>query len=101
MSLKNIDMQLAVQRADQASRVQQQMNREAQIMNMHAAQTVQKQEEEKTKTVLRREETGKLTLRTDDKGRHLPEKGKQGRQKRKDQKLSHHPYKGKFIDTSG
>lgn len=101
MSLKNIDMQIAVQRANQASKVQEHLNREAQLMNMHAAQTVQKQEEQKIKTVLRREETGKLSLRTDEEGRNAFKRKQDRRKQTKNEKKSPHPYKGKFVDTSG
>ncbi len=101
MSLKNIDMQLAVQRTENASRLQHTMNREAQLMNMAAAHTVQKQEEKKTKTVLRREEAGKLALRNDKRERTLYKHRRGSKQKNADGEEMLHPYKGKFIDTNG
>ena len=101
MSLKNVDLQIAVQRQDQASRIQQQMNREGQMMNLQAAQTVQKQEEQKMRTVQRREETAGAVLRPDERQRHRSKKKKERRRKERERKRTSHPYKGKFIDTSG
>lgn len=103
MSLKAIEMQIALPRTHDAGKIQEQLQQRGQHLQDHAAQRVTKEDELKRKTVFKNEQKTKARLNKDDSSAsHQEQESKQNKQK-KNPKLDHHdhPYKGKRIDYSG
>ncbi|HAQ06188.1 MAG TPA: hypothetical protein DCR24_01115 [Bacillus bacterium] len=105
MSLKAIEMQIALPRTHEAGKIQEQLQQRGQHLQDQAAQRVTKEDELKRKTVIKNEQKSEARLNKDGSGSSHHEnenKNKETKQK-KNSKLNHphHPYKGKRIDYSG
>lgn len=106
MSLKVIEMQIALPRTQDAGKIQEQLQQRSQIQLDHAAQEVQKEVLKKEHSVVKEERKLPVQFHAQ---QGNPDKGpfvKQTKKKKKDdEKISsssqQHPYKGQSIDYSG
>ncbi len=106
MSLKAIEMQIALPRTQDAGKIQEQLQQRSQVQLDHAAHEVQKQVEKNEHSVVKEER--KLPVQFNEQEGN-PDKGpfsKQTNKKKKEEKKTttssqQHPYKGQSIDYSG
>ncbi|MCE4048286.1 MULTISPECIES: hypothetical protein [Bacillaceae] len=101
MSLKAIEMQVALPRTYDAGKIQEQQDQRGQLMNNHALQATLQEELKKRTSVVKGEEKGNVSNNNqqDRESADLPK----GKKKRTQEELSlpDHPYKGNMIDYSG
>lgn len=104
MSLKAIEMQVALPRTHDAGKIQEQFQQRSQISHDLASREMQKEVEKHEKSVLKNSQKDKLSLKKDDSSdfdeqNHAREEKKKNK---KDPEIKHvHPYKGNAIDFSG
>lgn len=103
MSLKAIEMQVALPRTHDAGKIQEQLQQRGQHLQEHAAQSVTKEDELKRKTVIKNNQKQEARLNKENgDSNQKQEQGKQDKQDKNDKPVQqHHPYKGKVIDYSG
>lgn len=103
MSLKAIEMQIALPRTQDAGKIQEQLQQRGQHLQEHAAQSVTKEDELKRKTVIKNNQKQEAHLNKDDgSSNQNQEQSRHNKQKNNDNHIQqHHPYKGKVIDYSG
>jgi hypothetical protein len=102
MSLKAIEMQIALPRTHDAGKIQEQLQQRGQHLQEHAAQSVAKEDDLKRKTVMKNNQ--KQEARLNQEGGQPGHQHQNGRGDQKNDDLPaqpHHPYKGKVIDYSG
>ncbi|PLR77661.1 hypothetical protein CU633_09645 [Bacillus sp. V3-13] len=102
MSLKSIEMQVALPRTQDAGRIQEQLQQRGQHLIEHAAESVQKNEEKQRKTVQKNEQKGEVKMSKDESKKQddgSKQESKQEKEKKAAKEL--HPYKGTIIDYSG
>jgi hypothetical protein len=103
MSLKAIEMQIALPRTHDAGKIQEQLQQRGQHLQEHAAQSVTKEDDLKRKTVVKNNQ--KQEARLNQEGSSSGKQQQNGRKDPKDKNdqpdQPHHPYKGKVIDYSG
>ncbi|WAA13580.1 hypothetical protein [Fervidibacillus halotolerans] len=102
MSLKNVEMQIAIPKTVDAGKIQHDQNNRALIMNAQTHISVEKNEERKRKTVSKNHETNNLKLKKDGRGNNqssFSEREIEQQQNAKEEEM--HPFKGKFIDYKG
>lgn len=104
MSLKSIEMQIALPRTIEAGKIQEQLQQRGQNMNDFAAMRTQKEEEQKRTSVVKHEQKANVKLSQDEKDNQKGSQN-QGDNERKKAKMNDikekHPYKGNVIDFSG
>lgn len=104
MSLKAIEMQIALPRTQDAGKIQEQLQQRGQHLQEHAAQRVTKEDELKRKTVIKNNQKQEARLNKDD-GSTNPNQEQSHPDKKENSENQHiqqnHPYKGKVIDYSG
>lgn len=105
MSLKVIEMQIALPRTQDAGKIQEQLQQRSQIQLDHAAHAVRKEVEKKEHTVVKEERKSPVQLNAKegnpDKGPFLKQKQKKKDEKKTISTSQQHPYKGQSIDYSG
>jgi len=103
MSLKNIEMQIAVPRTQDAGKLQSELMERGHIFNSQANTTVQKEEEQKRKTVVHKDDVEKARWRKEGNGTsHNVRDSAENRGEVETIEVPvQHPYKGKYIDFSG
>ncbi|MGA9228071.1 MAG: hypothetical protein WB217_17115 [Mesobacillus sp.] len=104
MSLKAIEMQIALPRTQDAGKIQEQLQQRGQHLQEHAAQSVKKEDELKRKTVIKNNQKQETRLNKDDRSsNHNQEQSNPDKKKNSENhnKQQNHPYKGKVIDYSG
>lgn len=103
MSLKAIEMQIALPRTHDAGKIQEQIQQRGQHLQEHAVQSVNKEDELKRKTVIKNNQKQEAMLTKDEhSSNQQQEQNRQHRQNKNEEPLQqHHPYKGKIIDYSG
>ncbi|WP_423410049.1 hypothetical protein AABM38_08895 [Heyndrickxia sp. MSNUG] len=104
MSLKAIEMQIALPRTQDAGKIQEQLQQRGQHLQQHAAQSVTKEDELKRKTVIKNNQKQEARLNKDDgSSNHHQEQRNPDKNKNSETQHIHpnHPYKGKVIDYSG
>ena len=105
MSLKAIEMQIALPRTQDAGKVQEQLLQKNLIQQDHATYQGRKEDERKQTTVMGEEQ--KLPTHfyekegSADKGPFLIQQRKKDKKKKTTVNKDSHPYKGKSIDYSG
>lgn len=100
MSLKAIELQVALPRTHDAGKVQEQLHQRSQITQDLATREMQKEIKKQETTVLKNQPKGNV----DDKHDGSPKQNQhyiRKRNKRKEELNSSHPYKGNAIDYSG
>jgi hypothetical protein len=103
MSLKSIELQVALPRTTEAGKIQEQLQQRGQAMGEIAAEKTRKEEEKNRNTVIKQEQKQNVSLgqkeRNNHKGRDEP--GQKEKQKKDSSREQSHPFKGKVIDYSG
>ncbi|PLS16702.1 hypothetical protein CVD28_16635 [Bacillus sp. M6-12] len=102
MSLKSIEMQVALPRTHDAGKLQEQIQQRGQLMHDHASREVHKENEKKRSSVMKHEANEKPGFPGEGQSNgsssgYQPKK----RKKNIEEKNQNHPYKGKNIDFSG
>jgi hypothetical protein len=104
MSLKAIELQIALPRTHEAGKLQEGWQQRNQLAQHHASHEVHKEDEKKRTAVIKQEQKELPSLHTGDPGagqegnRRPPQKKKTKDTK---EKKYQHPYKGTSIDYSG
>jgi len=99
MSLKGVELQIAIPKTFDAGKVAEQLQQQNNISQANAQAATERQLEKNRETVLQSSESAKLD-------EHDP-RNQQGQQqqkrnkKKQQQKNSKHPFKGNFVDFSG
>lgn len=101
MSLKAIEMQIALPRTHDAGKIQEQIQQRGQHLQEHAAQRVTKEDELKRKTVIKNNQKQEARLNKDGNSSSQQDSGRQQQKKQEEPLQQNHPYKGKIIDYSG
>ncbi|TKC18681.1 hypothetical protein [Robertmurraya kyonggiensis] len=100
MSLKAIEMQVALPRTLDAQKLQEQMQQRGQLQTDFATDNVKKEDIKKEQTVLKQEQ--KDIARFQKERNQDQHSGEHGEKKEKHhQKKEKHPYKGTHVDFSG
>jgi hypothetical protein len=102
LSLKAIEMQVALPRTVDAAKMQEQLMQRGQLMNEQANMKVHEEEVKQRTTVVKQEHKDNAEFKKHGGNPEQPAKEKKERLKKTNQPLSNpHPYKGNFIDYSG
>ncbi|MEW9108616.1 hypothetical protein ACQCT6_08865 [Cytobacillus gottheilii] len=102
MSLKAIEMQVALPRTQDAGKLQEQLQQRGQVMQDIASQAALKEEERKRTSVIANSDANSVSLTDkDQKGQQQQEQSERKHQKKDQTVKESHPYKGKLIDYSG
>ena len=105
MSLKSIEMQIALPRTMEAGKIQEQLQQRGQNMNDFAAIRTQKEEEQKRTSVIKQEQKSNVKLSQDEKENRNGTQDHEDKERKKSKKMNEmkekHPYKGNVIDYSG
>lgn len=106
MSLKAIEMQVAIPRTPTAGKIQDQLQQRGQVVQDHIGMEQTKEDEKKRKQVLEATETEKNRLNNDDEsssGKNPKQDNQNKQQEQRPQEIekAKHPYKGNFVDFSG
>ncbi len=98
MSLKGLELQIAIPKTFDAGKVAEQLQQQSTISQAHAQEATERQLERNRETVLQSSETSKFK----DSDPRNQQNGQQQRNKKKQQpKNSKHPFKGNFVDFNG
>lgn len=101
MSLKSIEMQVALPRTLDATKLHDQLQQRGQLINDQAHEEVKKELEKQRNFVVKNENLAHTTLHNQ-KHEHKKDEHEQHTDKEKQNvKHEYHPYKGNFIDYSG
>jgi hypothetical protein len=105
MSLKSIEMQVALPRTFEASKIHEELSHRGQGMNNQAAQEMKQDELKQRNTVLKQEQkdAAKLNHEGEHSNNQRDHKGKQPKSKQSNPQptAEKHPFKGNLIDFSG
>ena len=104
MSLKSIEMQIALPRTMEAGKIQEQLQQRGQNMNDLAAMRNQKEAEEKRTSVIKQEQKSNVKLSQEDKDKQNSPQNNEDKERKKakmEEMKEKHPYKGNIIDYSG
>ena len=104
MSLKAIELQIALPRTHDAGKIQEQLQNRGQQLIEHAAEQEKKSAETKNKTVHRQEKNNPAEWKN-----HPDDRQQKNQRQNDEEEKNHsafsqakiHPYKGKQIDTMG
>ncbi len=104
MSLKLIELQVALPRTQDAGKLQEQMQQRGQNMQDHISASLLKQDEKKRKQVVKNEKKEKSSLELNQRSSingHGPNSRDKDNSENSKEAQEEHPYKGKFIDFNG
>jgi hypothetical protein len=102
MSLKAIEMQIALPRMQDASKLQEQIQQRGQQQNDVAANSVTKEVEKNRISVNKQEQKEKARLKEQEREKNGHQQGEKNRKMKESQPVKEvHPYKGNFFDFSG
>jgi hypothetical protein len=102
MSLKAIEMQVALPRTLDVGKIQEQMQQRSQNMINIANDAVQHESEKKSNSVIKNEQSAETKLNKDEKKHNQNgQKHEHVRSQPEEKEKEHHPYKGTVIDYSG
>lgn len=100
MSLKAIEMQVALPRTLDAQKLQEQMQQRGQLQTDFATENVKKEDIKKEQTVLKQEQKDIARFRKNgNQDHHADERGE--KKDKQHQQKENHPYKGMHVDFSG
>lgn len=103
MSLKSIELQVAIPRTFEAGKVQEKQQQREQIVYENTS-AVQKDAEIKRNQINKNEKSSEAKLhhdKKDKKQQHDTKENQHREANKKEEKTEQHPYKGTFIDYSG
>lgn len=103
MSLKSIEMQVALPRTMEAGKIQEQLQQRGQNINDFATERTHKEEKQQRETVVKQEQKANVKLSQDDRNGHNKKDSKQNKKNKNSKSADRekHPYKGNVIDYSG
>lgn len=103
MSLKTIELQIAIPRTQDASKIQNELNERSNHANAQASIAVVKEDEKRCKTVIKNGATSKLQTNLDDKYNKEKDEQSLPKKSRRDEgePSTNHPFKGHIIDIRG
>ncbi|WP_394137079.1 hypothetical protein [Cytobacillus oceanisediminis] len=103
MSLKSIELQVALPRTIEAGKIQEQLQQRGQAMGEIAAEKTRKDEVKNRHTVIKQEQKQNVSLAKEEKNNHKGRDEPDQKEKRKkdSSREQSHPFKGKVIDYSG
>lgn len=104
MSLKSIEMQIALPRSIDASKLQDQLSQRGQQLQDHAVHAGLQQEIKQRSTVIKNEQSNKTALRDESQSQEQEKQNGKNNKKsvqKPQQANAKHPYKGSFLDFSG
>jgi len=103
MSLKAIELQVALPRTHDAGKIQEQFQQRSQVTNDLAALEMQKEVAKQEKSVVKHSQKDNVKLKKEDSDSNSQENEQQQeeKQKKNNEKPITHPYKGRAIDFSG
>jgi hypothetical protein len=105
MSLKLIEMQVALPRTFDVSKIHEQLSQRGQQMNDQAVQEMQHKEIMLRSTVIKQERKDEAKLNQDGENSKDHREHKENKNKNSQNENHHpiekHPYKGNFVDYSG
>lgn len=104
MSLKGIEMQIAIPRTIEASKLHDQQMHRGQLANEYGNIEMQQDEVKQRTTVVKQEQKDQAKFHHDQEHSHAEKQEEMIRKKIKPKKEKHtekHPYKGNFLDYSG
>lgn len=99
MSLKGIELQIAIPKTFDAGKIAEQKQQRSQIAQDQANVLTEKQAEKNKETVLEAKEFAKMD--SDKKNNENDQKQNDERRNKEGEKKTEHPYKGSFVDFSG
>lgn len=97
MSLKAIELQIAIPKTFEAGKIAEQKQQQAQLAQDSANMQTEKQAVKSKETVLKSSPYAKL----DGDDQQPSEESQQQEKKEKEQQQAKHPFKGSFVDYSG
>lgn len=103
MSLKTIELQVALPRTYDAGKQAEQIQQRSQLANDYAAHEMEKKLDQNRKNVVSLEQKEQAKLKKDFSGNRdgHSEREKKNRKSEHEKAVEDHPYKGKTIDYSG
>ncbi|KQL35537.1 MULTISPECIES: hypothetical protein [Bacillaceae] len=100
MSLKGVELQIAIPKTFDAGKVAEQLQQQSSVNQANAQAASERQLEKNRETVTKSENTAKAEL--EDSKQEREEQERKKREKReKEMKEIKHPFKGNFVDFSG
>jgi hypothetical protein len=101
LSLKLIELQVALHRTHDVSKIQEQLEQRSQQMQENVAISTQKEADAKRKNVNKNEENQEAKFEENQSSSNSSHQKRNGKEREKKEKQIHHPYKGNFIDFVG
>ncbi|WAA10739.1 hypothetical protein [Fervidibacillus albus] len=102
MSMKSVEMQIAIPKTVDAGKMQNDLQNRTIAMHADTHISVEKSEQEKRKTVVKNDESNRMKEKKDGDGNNRSPLLPNGKGKRKKKtEYGKHPFKGKFIDYKG
>ena len=100
MSLKGVELQIAIPKTFDAGKVAEQLQQQSSVNQANAQAASERQLEKNRETVTKSENTAEAAL--EDSKQERKEQERKKREKReKEMKEIKHPFKGNFVDFSG
>ena len=100
MSLKAIELQVALPRTQEISKVQEQLQQRSQLTHDLAAREMQKEMKKQETTVLKNQQKGDVDVHQEGSSKQHQQFQEKAQKKKEEPKMSH-PYKGISVDYSG
>ncbi|MDQ0230508.1 hypothetical protein [Metabacillus malikii] len=100
MSLKSIELQIAIPRTHDAGKLQEQFNQRGQLIHDQLADTIKKEDDIKKTQVPENNDSEKIKLKQENSNQNQQQQKKQKKEEEQNEQ-SEHPYKGKSIDFFG
>lgn len=101
VSLKAIEMQIALPRTHDAGKLQEQIQQRGQLHNDLASESVKKEDEKKKNTVVKQEQKDVTRFHKDGSKKENFDHNGTKKEKQQQQQKEKHPYKGTKVDFSG
>lgn len=101
MSLKAIEMQIALPRTHEAGKLQEQLQQRGQLHNDLASESVKKEDEKKKNTVMKQEQKDITRFHKDGRNKEGHNHNGTKKENQQQQLKEQHPYKGTKVDFSG
>ena len=104
MSLKAIELQVALPRTQDAGKLQEQIQQRSQLTHDLAAREMQKEVEKQEKSVVKQKQKDNVKLKKDEESGtqyESPTQKEQEKEEIEEPVKMQHPYKGNKIDFSG
>lgn len=101
MSLKSIEMQIALPRTHDAGKIQEQLQQRGQLQNDFATDSVKKEDRKKQNTVIKQEQKDIARFQKDGSKKENDSRHGSKKEEQKHPIKEIHPYKGTKVDFSG